>query len=297
MACYHPIKAFRTATGVEFVERANNDNLGTVYLPCGQCIACRMRRAADWQLRVMHEAQEHEENCFVTLTYGRDKLPPNASLEHRDFQLFMKRMRKRIGKEVRYYMCGEYGPQTLRPHYHACLFGVSFREGRVPLGKSASGALYFDQPELAQLWGHGRVSVQDLTTETAGYCARYILKKVLGKAAEEAYRRVGAEGVLVDVSPEYARMSLKPGIGARWFDRYGEGVYRHDMVVLDGVKKIPPKYYDELLRRRNVEQYEYLKFERGEKAKPHWREQWDDRLAVREKVHLAKVSSLGRNLE
>lgn len=296
MSCYHPIKAYRTASGVEFVERAKNDNLGSVYLPCGQCIGCRMRRAADWQLRVMHEAAEHEDSCFVTLTYGNGQLPPNGSLSHRDFQLFMKRLRKWAGP-VRFYMCGEYGPLNLRPHYHACLFGVAFRERREPLGKSASGALFYDQEDLRKLWGLGRVSVQDLTSETAGYCARYIMKKVLGKGADEAYRRTTSAGDVVDVVPEYAAMSLKPGIGARWFDRYGNGIYRHDYVVADGVKKVPPAYYDELLRRRNAEQYELVKFQREERARPHWREQWDDRLAQREAVHLARVSTLKRGLE
>ena len=95
MSCYHPLKGFRTPSGVVFSELGRHDILGDIEIPCGQCIGCRMRRASDWTLRVMHEASLHSENCFVTLTYGRDKLPPDGSLEHRDFQLFMKRLRFR----------------------------------------------------------------------------------------------------------------------------------------------------------------------------------------------------------
>ena len=79
MSCYHPIQAFRTRDGVCFSELSRFDIVGRIELPCGQCIGCRMRRASDWELRVMHEASLWEENCFVTLTYGRDQLPPDLS--------------------------------------------------------------------------------------------------------------------------------------------------------------------------------------------------------------------------
>ena len=43
------------------------------------------------------------------------------------FKKFMKRLRKRFkGKRIRFYMCGEYGEQFDRPHFHACIFGVDF---------------------------------------------------------------------------------------------------------------------------------------------------------------------------
>ena len=148
MTCYHPLRAFRTPEGVVFNELARHDIVGRIELPCGQCIGCRMRRASDWELRCMHEASLHKENCFITLTYGRGNLPPNSSLEHRDFQLFMKRLRKLRGR-CRFYMCGEYGPLNQRPHYHACLFGVDFRSDRVPQGKSGSGAIFYDSAQLS----------------------------------------------------------------------------------------------------------------------------------------------------
>lgn len=298
MSCYKPLCGFLTASGgVVFSElKRHGDITRDIAIACGQCIGCRYRRASDWELRVMHEASRHEETCFVTLTYGRDQLPANGSLCHDDFQRFMKRVRKVYGP-VRFYMCGEYGPKELRPHYHACLFGVSFRELRSVLGRSASGQVYFDQPVLRALWKHGRVSVQDLTAETAGYCARYIMKKVLGKDADAAYTRVDNDGCIVSVDAEYSAMSLKPGIGASWFDKYGAGVYPNDFVVSGGVKRTPAKYYDKLIRRRNAEQFEQLKFAREERASAHWREQFPDRLAAREAVHVARVSTLSRGLE
>lgn len=299
MSCYSPIKAFRTASGIAFVERKGNDYLGSIELPCGMCIGCRMRRASDWSLRVMHEAQMWSDNCFVTLTYGPGNLPPGSSLEHRDFQLFMKRVRKRTGKPVRFYMCGEYGPVGGRPHYHACLFNVDFRSDRVPAGTGSSGSLFYESKELSDLWQLGRCTVQDLVPETASYCARYIMKKVLGVDAKTAYDVVDEDGVITRRRPEYAAMSLKPGIGALWFERYGRtDVYPQDFVIQDGVERRPPKYYDKLMKRSLsgavIDKVQIAREARLAKPNP---DNTDERRKVREIVHLAKISTLNRSLE
>lgn len=296
MSCYRPIQGFRTPDGVVFSELRRYDILGRIEIPCGQCIGCRMRRASDWALRVMHEASQWEENCFVTLTYGRDKVPANGSLEHRDFQLFLKRVRKAEGRPVRFYMCGEYGPLNGRPHYHACMFNVSFREDRVPAGKSASGQLFYSSARLAKLWGLGIVSVQDLTPETASYCARYIMKKALGEDAKTAYSTTDADGVVTFLRPEYAAMSLKPGIGAGWFAKYRRDVFPHDFVVADGVRRQVPKYYDKLVKREKHQFFDDVEAARVERAAAAAPDNTDARRLVREAVHLARVSTLKRDL-
>lgn len=294
MSCYHPIKGFRTSSGVVFSELGRYDILGSIELPCGMCIGCRMRRASDWTLRVMHEASLWEQNCFVTLTYARDRLPPDGSLEHRDFQLFMKRVRRHFKVPVRFYMCGEYGPLNLRPHYHACLFNVDFFDDRKVMGKSGAGAVYFNSPLLERLWGHGRVSVQDLTRETAGYCARYIMKKPLGiltEAQKAAY--VTDDGVIR--RREYAAMSLKPGIGAGWFEKYSQQVHRHDWVIADGAKHSVPKYYDKLARRAKDIRMDAVEFAREQAARAHVEDQTPERLSVREIVHTARMRNFLRS--
>lgn len=291
MSCYKPLKGFRTPSGVVFSELSRHDILGDIEIPCGMCIGCRMRRAQDWTLRCMHEASMHDASCFVTLTYGRDNLPADGSLEHRDFQLFMKRLRFKLKTPVRFYMCGEYGPLNFRPHYHANLFGVDFRSDWVASGKSASGAVFYDSPTLSQLWGLGRVSVQPLTPETAGYCARYIMKKRLGEGSSAAY--VTADGVIR--RPEYAAMSLRPGIGYSWLQKYSADVYPLDYVLADGSRFTPPKAYDKWMR-RNVD-FDSIEFERFKKALLVREHQTAERRAVRESVHLAKVRTLRRDLD
>ncbi|WNK14483.1 MAG: replication initiator protein [Microvirus sp.] len=257
-----------------------------------------MRRASDWELRIMHERQTWEDNSFITLTYAPGHLPPNSSLEHRDFQLFLKRLRKdRTGKVIRYYMCGEYGPLNQRPHYHACIFNEGFRDDRKPAGKSASGELYYSSKRLDDLWTHGRTSVQDLTRETASYCARYIMKKQLGESAKTAYETITEDGEIIQRQPEYNAMSLKPGIGADWLKKYEKDVYNNDYVIQNGQKRTPPRYYDKLLKRKEFDKHETLTETRVTRAKAHYLDNTDDRLAVRETVEKARISKLNRTLE
>lgn len=299
MSCYRPLKGFRTANGVVFSERSRHgDYRGDIELPCGQCIGCRMRRASDWALRVMHEASLFERNCFVTLTYGRDRLPPYGSLCYADYQKFMKRLVKRRGP-VRFYMCGEYGEETKRPHYHACLFGIDFRGDAVPAGRSASGQVFYNSGELERIWGHGIVSVQDLTAETASYCARYIMKKALGQNAKTAYEVVTADGEIVQLEPEFAHMSLKPGIGARWYEKYAGDVFPHDKCIQNGVERQVPKYYDKLLDRavvdlKTAQKADLVSNAREARALRVRADNTDERRRVREVVHEAKVRSLKR---
>lgn len=292
MACYHPLKAFRTATGVSFSELRRDDHVGRIELPCGQCIGCRMRRASDWELRVMHEASLHEHNCFVTLTYAPGRLPPHGSLCHADVQKFLRSLRKRLKCRVRYYMCGEYGEETRRAHYHLCLFGVDFPD-RILAGRSRSGSDFFNSAVLSSLWSHGISTVQPLVRETASYCARYIMKKVLGEGAKAHYTVVDADGEMHEIAPEYAAMSLKPGIGAGWFEKYSRDVFPHDSVVSNGTERTVPKYYDKLARKRPIDT-DSIEFARSERAKRCVQDSTPERLAVREAVHVARVSTLKR---
>lgn len=293
MPCYKPLKAYKTRDGIVFAALKRHDIQGELELPCGQCIGCRMRRASDWSLRVMHEAQLWQHNCFVTLTYAPGNLPAEGSLEHRDFQLFIKRLRKRHNKPVRFYMAGEYGPETQRPHYHACLFNRNFYD-RKPAGTSESGAEFFDSEELTEIWGLGRASVQDLTAETASYCARYIMKKVLGHNAENAYDWIDKEGEVHKRKPEYAAMSLKPGIGAEWFKQYQRDVFPSDTCVQNGVIRQTPKYYDQLAKETALDT-DLIQYKRQQRAAKHQANNTPERLKVRETVQLAKTETLKRH--
>lgn len=190
----------------------------------------------------MHEAQLHERNSFVTLTYDEEHLPPDGGLRYRDFQLFMKRVRKRF-PGTRFYMCGEYGDLHKRPHYHAALFGLAF-DDQVAIGRSAAGSVIYRSDLLSSLWLDGHSSVGELTRESAAYIARYVIKKLSGPPAQTAYSRVDADtGEVFQVMPEFTRMSLRPGIAARWVERYHADVYPTDRINTNGRLRKPPRYY------------------------------------------------------
>lgn len=257
----------------------------------------------------MHEASCWPTSCFVTLTYAPGNLPPGESLCHRDYQLFMKRLRKRYRKTIRFYMSGEYGDTFGRPHYHACLFNVDFRSDSVPAGKSGSGHVYYSSPSLDALWKLGNCSVQPLTQETAGYCARYVMQKLTGDQAEAAYAL--AEPVTDEETGEilthkvapYNCMSLRPGIGDAWLSKYAGDVYPRDYVVADGMKFRPPAFYDRLMERRSREgdparrlQLDEIDHARELRAKASASDQTDERRAVREIVHKARVRNQKRDL-
>lgn len=228
----------------------------------------------------------HESNCFVTLTYDDAHLPSNMSLNHRDFQLFLKRLRKLT--PIRYYMCGEYGSMTFRPHYHVCLFNVNFKHDQRLQQVTDTNSYIYSSPTLTKLWPLGQSTVGDLNWQSAAYTARYVMQKITGQAAAKHYG---------NRLPEYNRMSLKPGIGAAWYDRFYRDVDTFDYLVVDGVKTPVPKYYDTLHKRRDQAEMEQTSLDRVAKAWPRWADQTPERLAVKNQVSLARISTLKRNLE
>lgn len=294
MACFRPLDAYRLASGeVVFSERG--DVVGLLKVPCGRCVGCRVARSRAWSLRCVHEASLFRENCFVTLTYDAEHLPPGGSLRYRDFQLFMKRLRRHFnGREIRFFVCGEYGEGLKRPHYHACLFNVDFPDKRRTslLGKRSG----WRSELLTRLWGHGHTHLGDLNVRSAGYAARYVLKKVCGRDAEAHYCSVDSDGVVTALQPEFARMSLRPGIGARWFDRFSGDLSR-DFVVHDGARYSLPRYYDKLIGRRDAVELEQRQEDRMTRALPFQHEQTPERLRVREIVETARLDTLKRNFD
>lgn len=264
-------------------------------VPCGKCIGCRLERSRQWAVRIVHEASLHTHSCFVTLTYDDDHCP--SGLVYRDFRLFMRRLRK-FCPGVRFFMCGEYGERFSRPHFHAVLFGCGFPD-RALVGRFPSGSLFYRSAQLEELWPHGFSSIGEVTMESAAYVARYVLKKVDGKQrAEGHYEAVDwRTGEVVDREPEFARMSLKPGIAAKWFGKYRGEVFPRDQVVVNGVKMTPPKYYKVLLERVDELGAEAVAAARQQKAEAMASDNTPARLAVREEVVRGRLSFRRRSLQ
>lgn len=187
-------------------------------LPCGRCIACRVNQAREWTLRLLKEAKKYRENVFITLTYDDDHIPPDYSLRKRDVQLWMKRVRKKIGDGVRFYIAGEYGSQTQRPHYHVVLFGVGMDS---PLFDGLDYAR--DRRGHMASWPYGHVCVAQALEPQMRYISKYVTKKITGDRSIAWYH--GRQ-------PEFALMSRRPGIGMNWF-----GDHIDELLTQGGVRK------------------------------------------------------------
>lgn len=192
----------RTPTGVSRVDLINKENrLAATPFGCGRCLPCRTNKARVWTHRILLEQSMNESSVFATLTYDDEKLPEDGNLDKKELQKFWKRLRKSMpDRKIRYFACGEYGPQTWRPHYHAAIFGTSIQ----------------DQQQIEKSWQKGFVHVGDLTKDSARYMTGYILKN-------QFWQNESLEGR----TPEFATQSRNPGIGALGIDKVADKLHKN----------------------------------------------------------------------
>lgn len=273
VACFHPVPAARYGH-----LRYSSEKPLAVEYPCGRCVGCQQARQRSWALRIQHEAATHSQNSFITLTYDDAHYYP--SLVYGDFKRFLRRLVASLGP-ARYFVAGEYGSQTGRPHWHAVLFGRTF-----PRMSQLSGSLY-RSPVLEGLWPYGFSSIGSVNPQTARYVAKYAVKSTRARAREVVHL---ATGEIVPIVPEFARMSLNPGLGAAWFDRYWEDVYAaRDGVVFPGGSTLPPpRYYDVRLSRILPALALSKAYARSDYAYARRADSTPARLAVREVCALAR---------
>lgn len=218
MQCVAPVRLTKNLNRLEYPDG--------LLVPCGKCIGCRIAKRKEWVLRMVHELDSHEEACFITLTYDNDNVPVNKetefyTLRKKDLQKYFKRLRKRIyPRKIRYYACGEYGDQTLRPHYHAIIFG---------LGLSKS-----DQDQIIASWQYGLVHIGLAEPDSIRYVAQYIDKKFTGDLADEEYGHKGRE-------PVFRLQSL--GIGRDFCDKNSEQLIHNKCTTMKGILHKLPRYY------------------------------------------------------
>lgn len=249
-----------------------------------------------------HELQLHERSSFVTLTFSDEYLPPDYSVNVRDLQLFMKRLRKALGHErVRYFACGEYGDNNGRPHYHLLLYGYDFPD-RVIWRRTGSGQFTYRSAFLESVWPFGHCEVGTVTLQSMNYVARYMLKKINGEAKEEHYLRVHPlTGELCRVNQEFVVMSSRPGIGSGWFEKFASDAFPSDFVVIDGVKRPVPRYYMKKLANREggeaVKERVHAKRLQRASAPRSKANNTPERLAVRAESATLKVARLRRELD
>lgn len=312
MPCYGPLKAYRgyrNGNGkrpLVFSRNKADPALGfaMIKIACGQCIGCRLERSRQWAMRCVHEAQMYERNCFITLTYNDASLEDyrargidadyRYSVNVREFQLFMKRLRKKFGSGIRVFYCGEYGMSYGRPHYHAVLFNHDF-EDKV-LWQKRDEVLLYRSASLECLWPFGYSSVGAVTFQSSAYVARYILKKVTGNPSLKHYERICPHtGMIFQRLPEFAQMSN--GVGKAWYEKYKSDCYPHDRVYVNDSWQRPPRYYDELYQLEEPEKWSAIKARREAVGDVHRDDQTSRRLLDKETVKRSRLSMLQRGYD
>lgn len=263
------MRAYAPASGgrIRFFKRKDPEFWVEPYngltIPCGTCILCRQEQARQWGVRIAHEAQLHEENAFITLTYAPEHEPPHGGLRYADLQKFWKRIRKKLSKDkrkIRYYAVGEYGDKTLRPHYHAVVFGLAFIDDRIIVRTQPN--LLWTSPMLEKAWGLGQVRVGAVTFDSANYCASYVTKKLVSK---QKYVRIDEKsGELIAL--EQPRAFMSRNIAREWWERWGAFATTHDFIVIEGRKMKPPKAYDKWLGAKDEARLREIKAQRIEQA-------------------------------
>lgn len=270
MSCFRPLRAYRDR-GSTRVRIGWDPGSGDFFeVPCGKCLGCRKARAREWRTRIVHEAQLYDANWFLTLTYDSEHLPPSLSLEYRDVQLFMKRLRRKFvgdragpnGRHpVRFFCAGEYGSKNQRPHWHLILFNVAFRDLFELPGKPGGEVLYGSR-ECEELWRNGSVAVGSVTARSAAYVAGYSLKKRSGKGRLLENVVDVATGEVLVRRREFVVMSRRPGLGYWWYLKFRSDLFPADHAVVEGKPQKVPRFYTEKFRVEFPQVYEEVAYDR-----------------------------------
>lgn len=315
MPCYRPITGYRSSEG-------KNETTGKIPLvfnpthafgarlpqliPCGRCIGCRQEYSRQWGMRCSFEIMMHKTtSSFITLTYNDDHLPPGETLVPLDFKNFIKRVRYHYGKNIRFFGCGEYGDKYKRPHYHIIFFNLDFPDKSLWKMRTSGTTKAYRSPKLEQIWDKGYSEIGEANFDSACYIARYIIKKinVSSKTPENlkyTYDIIDKQtGEVTGIrQPEFLRMSLKPGIGLSYFEKFHKSIYPQDTVHLrGGIKLKPPRYYDKLIEIKEPEMFKMLTKKRRKEGLLHKGDQTDYRLRVREAVKNKQFNLLVRPIE
>lgn len=246
MNCLSPMSIKRPGFDAFGHAHAANDR---ITVPCGKCAACLSNQRSDWTFRLKEELKKAKSAYFITLTYNEDHVPyvnnETATLRKRDLQLFIKRLRRFHDMEVekyqkyvngryvefkppilRYYAIGEYGPETLRPHYHGLFFNIS--EDAVS--------------HLDEIWNLGFIKVGDVNTASIHYVTKYVIN-----------RKQDIEGV----ERPFSIMSRRPGIGFGYINNDNVRYHRQSkgqkfqVTNEGGIVQRMPRYYKQFIFTKN----------------------------------------------
>lgn len=256
MACMCPVTIRNPAAQVD------KTALEFMPVPCGKCPACLSKRSNGWIFRLLEQDKVSDTSLFVTLTYenkffsketGRITPKGYLTLVKRDFQLFMKRLRKLTtnGNILKYYAVGEYGSSTFRPHFHAIIFNSN-------------------HSDIEKAWSMGHVHIDHVNGNTVAYTTKYMHKgRLIPVHAND------------DRIPEFQLFSK--GLGLSYINEktiafHNADLSRQYLTALGGVKVPMPRIYrnklfDDITKKKLARRVQTLILDKKQK-------QMDDYAAI-----------------
>ena len=236
MPCYNPQAAWWEYPTREDLEAGINRRISfrnrgsaleaDLQIPCGKCTGCRATQARDWAVRMYHESLEYDQCSFITLTFDQEHLPPAIDRKH--VQDWIKRLRRSI-PNLRYFVTGEYGEKTRRPHYHAVIFGSDFRGHAIPVRDDL-----WTNAHLSDSWPFGFATAGAFELGSCMYVAGYVQKKI----ADQDTFSIMSKGSIRRTN------GMLPPIGYRWAERHIDQLARFQRITIEGQTfKIPPVYF------------------------------------------------------
>lgn len=203
-----------------------------INVPCGQCYDCRNRRVSGWAFRIEQEAKHSESALFTTLTYNTDTVPITKngfmSLDKKDVQKFMKRLRKKTKNTIKYYAAGEYGENKKRPHYHIIILNSYEEDIR-------ESWINVETNEPA-----GEVHIAPINNARIKYTLKYMCKGKTVGLFERDDRKAEFSLMSKGMGKQYINEKMK-----KWHQADLTG--RYYLPEKDGYKIAMPRYYKEKL--------------------------------------------------
>lgn len=335
---YHPFRVISPANGdLDRLIKETKYTKATI-IPCGKCIGCRLESSRQKANQGSLEASmlEQDRTWFATITYDDDHIyvPELIEDEHgitwididaeeewggslvgKDLQDFVKRLRYHVkqkypldyvgnpvNNELRFMMCGEYGGQTERPHYHLIIFGLYLPIEDLYAPRMKNGDVYYQSKILETAWDKGISNITPASWNTIAYVGRYVTKKISGDKAIEYYARKG------QAEKEFYRCSNRPGIGKSYYDKNWIQIYNEDKVLIKTKKSSeyvqPPKYFDKLLEKEHPYLWDLVKRDRRIRAEKRAGLKTErtsltilEQLEVDERLQQLRANMLKRGLE
>lgn len=274
-------------------------------VPCGKCEICKVEKSKEWMTKGYCEGKMWKNSTFLTFTYDNYNLPMDRKIRRSDIQKFWKDLRyhlykntkkakkvdlteekenleeiysnpledtfgnnsrRKNRKPIRYINCGEYGPKTKRPHYHAVIWNFKPTDLR-RFSRDRRGYWLYTSTKINKIWGKGFVIIGDATTESVAYVARYCTKKY-ARSEEEQEKMKKKKQI------EFIGASSLGFIGYFYWIKFKDEIKRNKGILMKNRGKVflakLPKAMQKLWKNENEEEFQEYEWEKEEIGKENW---------------------------